>query len=92
MGQVFPFICNILVKSPFHVFVSAIFDLKAPKDTIKPMDMKVNVRLDKEVVAWASRKVNKLTGLNAEQGWRIHAQQAVFNTFLLGPGPFRCLN
>ena len=64
---------------------SSVLYLDALKNTIKSMDMEVNVEPDKEVVVQTSGKVNKLTGLNAEQGWRIHAQQAVFNTFLLGP-------
>lgn len=55
------------------MLVGAIFYLEALKNSIKPMEMEVNIGPDKEVVVRTSGKVNKLIGLDAQQGWRVHA-------------------
>ena len=60
MGQVFPFICAILVKSPFHVFIGAILNLEASKHTIISMDMGVDIRPDKKIMVQTPRKIDEL--------------------------------
>ena len=61
------------MEGHFHVFFSTILDLKTPNSAIKPMNVKVSVGPDEEVVVRTTGKANKLTGLNTEQRWRVHA-------------------
>ena len=62
-----------MMEGSFHVLFCAVFDLETSKATIEPMDMKVRVWPNEEVMVRMVWKADKLAGLNTEQGRGIHA-------------------
>ena len=92
MGEFLEFISTVLMEGSFHILFCTVFDLKTSKATIEPMNMKVRVGPNEEVMVRVVWKADKLAGLNTKKGRRIYAKHAVLNTFILSLGSLGCLS
>lgn len=92
MGQVLKIVGTVLMEGSLHVLFCVVLNLETSKATIEPMNEKIKVGPDEEIMVWIVGKADQLTGLSTKKGWGIHAKHAVFNTFFFGPGSLGCLN